>query len=140
EVACTGNRAISPKAEGRVEKLRGMDLPKDVKEEGAHMLRRMPKLKAQQELRKDYQRLADGQLDAKTFLENRSKIQAGMKLDRDDAEYFADIVLRACEQVRATYIKELNLGEMIGWWIKGLYRRLGEKMPEEISKKLDEFK
>ncbi|HLW67268.1 MAG TPA: S41 family peptidase [Gemmataceae bacterium] len=136
----TKNPAVTPRVEARVEKLKQLDLPKDVKEEGVHMLRRMPKLKAQQDLRKDYQRLADAQLDPKTFLENRSKILAGMKLDRDDADYYADIVLRACEQVRATYIKELNLGEMIGWSIKGLYRRLEEKLPNEITKKLDDVK
>src|SRR5262249_49538357 len=138
--AVTSNPAITPKVEARVEKLSAMDLAKDVKEEGVHMLRRMPKLKAQQELRKDYQRLADGQLDAKTFLENRSKILAGMKLDRDDAEYYADIVLRACEQVRSTYIKELTLGEMVGWSIKGLYRRLEEKAPDAISKQMEDVK
>ncbi|HEV3145746.1 MAG TPA: S41 family peptidase [Gemmataceae bacterium] len=138
--ALTKNPAVTPKVEARVEKLAGMDLAKDVKEEGTRMLERMPKLKAQQELRKDYQQLADGTLDAKTFLENRSKILAGMKLDRDDAEYYADIVLRACEQVRATYINELGLGEMIGWSIKGLYRRLEEKLPEEIAKKLEDVK
>src|SRR5262245_12246800 len=104
--AITKNPAIFPKTEARAAKLEKVELAKDVIEEGARLIRRMPKLKAQQELRKDFVRLADGEIDAKSFTEARTKILDGMKLDKEDAEKFARNVLHGLEAVKRFYVKE----------------------------------
>ena len=48
--------------------------------------------------------------------------------------------MRGIRVVRDNYVKELNQGEMVGWAIRGLYRRLDEKVPEEIKERLDKAK
>ena len=45
----------------------------------------MPKLKADQELRKEYQKLVDGSCTVEDFLKLRTEILDASKLDRDDA-------------------------------------------------------
>ena len=94
------------------------------------------KLKAQQELRKDYQKLVDGTIDAGRLPQGHAtSILADMKLKRADAVAYADKVMRghrAC--VKDDYVKELNQGELVGWAIRGLYRRLEEKMPPTTSR------
>jgi C-terminal peptidase prc len=132
----TKNPAVAPKAEARIAKLGTLELPKDVLEEATRWIHRMPKLKAQQEMRKNYVKLADGQIDAKTLLEIRDKHIAAAKLDREDAEAFAEKVLRGAEAVKRGYVKELILGEMISGGIKGMYRALEEKVPADIQEKL----
>ena len=42
--------------------------------------------------------------------------------------------------VRDQYVKELNAGEMVGWAIRGLYRRVEAKVPPEIKERLDKVK
>src|SRR5207248_4745144 len=126
--------------EARSQKLAKLDLPKEVIDEGTRLITRMPKLKALQELRKDYVKLAEGEMDAKAFLEERTKIHTAMKLDKEDADSFAEKVLRGAEKVKRVYVKELNLGEMIGWAVKGMYRGLDETMPPELKTKVDESK
>jgi len=133
----TKNPAVAPKAEARIAKLKTLDLPKDVLEEGTRLIGRMPKLKAQQELRKGYVKLADGQTEAKAFLETRATIVAGMKLDHEDAEGFAEKVLRGAEAVKRHYVQELDLGTMVTWAIKGMYRGLDEKLPNEVKTQVD---
>ncbi|MFL5338742.1 MAG: S41 family peptidase [Gemmataceae bacterium] len=136
--AVTKNPAVAPKNEARAEKLGKLELPKDVIEEGTRLITRMPKLKALQELRKLYIKLAEGEVDSKAFLAERAKIQTAMKLDKEDADAFAEKVLRAAENVKQVYVKELNLGEMVGWAVKGMYRGLDEQVPAELKAKIDE--
>ena len=61
----TRNPAETAAVEGRLKKLdalaKGKVVPaEEIAEEGRRLLSRMPKLKADQELRKDYEKLADG--------------------------------------------------------------------------------
>ena len=112
----------------------------EIAEEGRKLLGRMPKLRTQQELRKQYQQLVDGKLDVEQFLNDREKVLADRKLDREEAEAFARKVMQAVEIIRESYVKELNRGEMVGWAIRGLYRRLDEKVPAELKERLDQIK
>src|SRR5262249_38226297 len=73
----THNPAVTAKVTARLQKL--ADLARDEKidqemaSEGKRLLSRMPKLKAQQDLRRDYQRLVDGELTADEFAKKRSQ-------------------------------------------------------------------
>ena len=63
----------------------------------------MPKLKARQELRKDYQKLADGGLAVAEFLKERQHVLDGMKMEHDDADSYARKILKSTRScARAT--------------------------------------
>src|SRR5262249_28156276 len=49
-------------------------------------------------------------------------------------------VLKATDLVLEEYVKKLDKAELVGWAVKGLYRRLGEKMSPELSEKVDRVK
>jgi hypothetical protein len=100
----------------------------------------MPKLKAEQDLRKAYQQLCDGTLTADAFLKLRTENLAARKLDRDSAETYAARTMRGVQMVRDQYVKELTSGEMVNWAISGLYRRLEIRIPAEIKERLDKVK
>ncbi len=132
----TKNPAVAPKIESAVAVLGKLDLPKDVVSEGVKLISRMPKLKALQELRKDFVKLADGRIKSKEFLKLRDQIKAAMKLDKEDAESFARKTLFGLERVQRRYVKDLNLGEMVQWAVKGMYRGLEETVPADIQDQL----
>jgi len=48
--------------------------------------------------------------------------------------------MEAAQMIKENYIKDVSLGDMVGWAVKGLYRRLDEKVPEEIETRLKEVK
>jgi C-terminal peptidase prc len=109
--------------------------------EGQQLLARMPRLKAYQELRKNYQKLADGELTVAAFSKERDRIFADMKIKRSEATTYAARVLHGIRMVQENYVKELNKGEMVGWAVQGLYRRIEQKrVPQEIKPKLDKVK
>ena len=60
-------------------------LDAEIAEEGQKLLTRMPRLKALQELRKSYQKFADGDLTADQLKSARERIKAGMVLSDEDA-------------------------------------------------------
>ena len=76
----THKPAVAVKVKERLDKFAKLaqekKLPADVVEEGNHLLYRMPKLLAQQDLRKDYQKLVDGTLTVDDFTKDRERIQA----------------------------------------------------------------
>jgi carboxyl-terminal processing protease len=115
-------------------------LDKEAVEEGEKLLTRMPKLKALQELRKSYQKFADGDLTADQLAAARQRIKAGMTLTEADAAAFAEKVYDALTFVRANYIKKLNLGEMAASGIRGLYKGAEVKLPDPVSEKLAKAK
>lgn len=115
-------------------------ISKDLAEEGATLLSRMPKLKAYQELRKTYQKLADGSLTAEQFTKDRKKVLDGMKLKRSAALAWASKVIQATQVVKEGYVKEVNQGELVAWAVRGLFRQLDEKIPPEIKDRLDKAK
>ncbi len=136
----THNPAVYPKRVERLKKLANLakegKITAEVAAEGERLLSRMPKLKSQQKLRKEYQAFVDGRLAMNDFLASRLKLLDSMKIDSDDARVYAKNTLRGIEKVQAVYIKELNKGEMAANAIRGLYRRLEEKIPPEINEQL----
>jgi C-terminal peptidase prc len=141
----THNPEAYPKAQERLTKLAQLAADKKIApaiaEEGEKLLNRMPKLKAQQDLRKDFQQLADGKLTVEEFLKDRKKILDSTKLRNADAVEFATKVMAAVNMVRNDYVKELNQGELVGWALRGLVRRCDEKqLLTEVSEKLASVK
>src|SRR5262249_33624866 len=107
----------------------------ELAEEGKELLSRMPKLKALRELRKEYQKLVDGG-SAEKFQDARKEILASRKLARTEAVKFAGKVMEAVEMIKTGYVKEVKQGTLVTWAIKGLYKRIEENVPEEITDKL----
>lgn len=140
----TNNPAVMPKVTERIDKLKQLakdnKISKELAEEGQNLLSRMPKLESYRTLRKDYQKLVDGSLTVEEFQKDRTKIFDAMKFKRSDALAFAAKVIQASQQVREEYVKEINQGEMISWAIRGLYRRIDEKVPKEIDERLGKIK
>lgn len=140
----TQNPKASKQARQRVEAFeklaQSLNLDKKITEEGSNLLTRMPKLEAQQSLRKAYQKLADGKLDETAFRSERDKIFAGMRLADKDANSFALIVLKAVKVVRQGHVKEFNPGALVDYAVRGLYKSLNENLPSDIKDKLDNAK
>jgi carboxyl-terminal processing protease len=134
------NPEAAAKAEERLTKFAKQagetKLDKETAEEGEKLLTRMPKLKALQELRKTYQKFADGDLTADQLAAARTKIKAGMSLSDADAATFAEKVYDVLTFVRANYIKKLNLGDMAAAGIKGLYKGTDTQLPDALKDKL----
>lgn len=115
-------------------------IPENLSSEGSLLLSKMPKLEAQRSLRKEYQGLVDGKLSVSEFETKRTEILESTKLPKNKADAFAKEVLKAIEVIRKGYVKEVNAGEMASWAIKGLYRRVEEKIPEGIQNILNKAK
>jgi hypothetical protein len=131
----TTNPAVRPAADTRVkaftEKTTG--LPADVISQGTAILVRMPKLKAEQDLRKKAQAFADGKATKDEYLAARADILALMKLPAAAANAFAEKVLKASGMLQDEYVKKLNGGELIAASVKGLYRRLELDVPADLN-------
>lgn len=130
------NPAVFPKNRQRVARLNTLGLPADWLDEGTRLIERMPKLKAQQELRKKYVRLADGQLDLDAFRSAREEIVRGMTLDQTAAEAFARRTLLGLDLIRRSYIRELSWDELADGSLRGLYRGIEESIPREFADRL----
>ncbi len=140
-IVLTQNPAVEPKVKERLDKFAALakkdnKLTPEVVQEGKELLNRMPKLEARRELRKEYQALADGKENVDKFLENRAKIVEGMKLTHKAARDFAETVLDAVNLVKDKYVKETSKGQLVEWAVRGLYRSLDEKVPDDVAKKL----
>jgi carboxyl-terminal processing protease len=137
----THNPAVMPKVTERLAKLNKLaedgTISKKWLTEGQDLLRRMPKLKAYQDLRRQYQKLVDGGLTVEEFGKARSETLAGLKLKRSAAFAFAAKVIQSTQIIHDNYVKEVNTGDMVGWAIRGLYRQIDEKVPDEIRERLD---
>lgn len=116
------------------------NLTPEVVSEGQKYLDRMPKLKAQQELRKAYQQLADAKITAEEFDKTRAKLVASMKLPKDDAASFTETMLIGAETIKLKYVKPVDTGTLTAGSIKWLFRRLDEPLPKEIEAKIKEPK
>jgi carboxyl-terminal processing protease len=139
----THNPKVAAKVEERLKALARLAEDKKVSAdeaaEGKELLARMPKLQALRDLRKEYQKLVDGGSVDK-FEEARKAILAKRKLDHSDAVKFAGKVMEAVDMLKTGYVKEVNPGTLVGWAIKGLYKRIEEKLPEDIEDKLGKTK
>jgi C-terminal peptidase prc len=105
-------------------------------EEGKGLLERMPRLESQQKLRKEYQALVDGKETAEQFETARDAIMAATKLKRADAMEYASKIVEVSQIIKNNYVKEVNQGDLINWAVTDLYRRLDEKIPEDINTRL----
>jgi len=125
-----------------IEKFEGLvksgKVPEKFAAEGTLLLGRMPRLEAQRNLRKEYQKLADGAISLDTFEANRTKILDSTKMTDREAAAWADKLIRATRIIRENYVKDLKQGELVAWAVRGLYRAVEEKVPEELDKKLKE--
>ncbi|MSR30745.1 MAG: S41 family peptidase [Gemmataceae bacterium] len=121
----------------KFEKLAGDGkLSKEMVQEGKTYLAQMPRLEAQRNLRKEYQALADGKSTYDQFETKRKEILEQTKLGQGKADAFSKTVLKAIEAIRKGYVKDVNPGEMAAWGIRGLFRRIEEKIPGAIGDKL----
>ena len=109
---------------------------KAVETEGVNLLESMPRLKAMRNLRKEYEKLAEGGT-ASAFEKARKEILDGMKLPREAAENYARTVVKATTLLVKEYVKELKQPELVANAIKGLYSRLEEKLPPELLKRVE---
>ena len=140
----TKNPKVTATVETRLKALAALEkntkVSKEVAEEGRVLLGRMPKLKALRELRKQYQELTDGKLEVEKFAFERGRIKEGMQLSEEDADAFARNTLAVIETVRQKYVKEIPAGEWAAMAVKGLYRRLEQPVPDELTDKLKNAK
>src|SRR5205823_934562 len=42
--------------------------------------------------------------------------------------------------IRDHYVKEVNQGDMVAWAIRGIYRQIDEKLPDEVRERLDKVR
>jgi C-terminal peptidase prc len=140
----TTNPAVAAKVRQRLDKL--SELLKDGKvpakygEEARTLLERMPRLEAQRSLRKQYQALVDGTIALDRFETERGNILEETKLRRADAAEYASKVMEAVQFIQENYVKKVDPGEMVGWGIRGLYRRIDEKVPENVEERIKKVK
>ncbi|MBX9581924.1 MAG: S41 family peptidase [Gemmataceae bacterium] len=134
----THSPAAYPQAAQRLEAFaaKAGGLPEDAAKEGRAFLARMPKLKANQELRKLYQKVADGTVTPEAAAAERVAQKAALKLAPKDAQTYAKRVADATEIVVRMYVKEVNPGELAAAAIRGMYRRIEEPLPPELEEKL----
>jgi C-terminal peptidase prc len=140
----TRNPRVAAQIRERLDKFNRLAAEKNLStqltDEGRQMLSRMPRLEVQRDLRKAYQRLADGTLTVDQLEKERATILAGSKLDRATARNFAAKVIHASQLVSKEYVKEVSQGELVASAVRGLYSRIDEKVPADIKKRLDQAK
>jgi len=140
----TRNPAVAARVKEQLDKLSKLAKDKKISpefaEEGEKLLSQMPKLEAQRSLRKEYQELVAGKLDAEKFTEKRDAILDATKLKRTAALAYAKRVMEAVQVIREGYVKEVNAGDMVAWAVRGLYRLINEKMPAEVTDRLNKAK
>jgi C-terminal peptidase prc len=138
--ALTKNPAVTAKVRERLDKLAELvksgQVPARFGKEGRTLLEAMPRLEAQRKLRKDYQQLVDGKMTLDEFEKDRITILKGTRLDRADAREFAQKVMEVIGFIQEGYVKKVNTAEMVGWAIRGLYRRVDERIPEQLEERL----
>ena len=129
--ALVGNPNVAAKVLRRLDRFKRCasegGLQEGVMAEGTSLLTRMPRLQFQRHLRKECQKLADGDLDARQFRENRQTLLDAARLPRTDAAAFASKVLRAVSHVEKEYVKPVERGKLVNWAVQGLYANLEER-------------
>jgi C-terminal peptidase prc len=118
----------------------GQKLDKKVVEEGHMLLARMPKLEAQQSLRKAYQKLVDGKTDVAAFNTDRENILESMKLAERDALRYASVIMKAGDLVRKSYYKDVAKAPLMGHAIDGLFKSIEMKVPSDLQERIDNIK
>jgi C-terminal peptidase prc len=140
----TKDPAVTAKVQKRLEKFAEMvkdgKVPAKFAEEGRTLLERMPRLEAQRKLRKEYQQLVDGGTKLEAFETARTAILDTTRLRRADALEFAQKVMEVVEIMQQNYVKRVDATDMVVWAIRGLYRRIDEKIPADLEERLTKAK
>lgn len=140
----TANPAVGERVAeqlARFEKLaKDAGLKPELVKEGFNFLARMPRQEAERKLRKKYADLVAGAITLEQFEKDRASILETLKLSREAAELFADRVIEVAQIAERYYIKPVNINELAAEAIKGLYRRLDEKLPKQIAERVDDIK
>ena len=105
-------------------------------EEGHNLLARMPKLEAQQSLRKAYQAFILGKYDVASLTAERNTILATTTLSDTEASKYAITVMRAADLVRKSYYKDVVKPPMVEHAINGMFKTIEEKIPSDIKDRL----
>ncbi|MGH7170085.1 MAG: caspase family protein, partial [Gemmataceae bacterium] len=138
--ALTHNPAVAAKVKEQEDKFAQLvqngKVPAKFADEGKTLLSRMPRLEAQRKLRKEYQALLNGKIDLDKFSSQRKAILDSTKMNRADADDFAEKIMDAIKVVTRRYVKKLNSHDLVVWAVKGLYRQVDEKIPENIAARL----
>ncbi len=132
--------SVAPIAEKRLERFKDIagkaGVAKDIVAEGERFLSRMPRVKYQQALRKEYQKLADGSVRVPDFLKDRARIEDESRLPRADADEYAKGIQAAFASIAKTYFREKNPGELAAGGIEGLYQFADEPIPADLAARL----
>ena len=111
-------------------------MSKEVLAEGERFLSRMPRVKYQQALRKEYQKLADAEIKVPEFLKARAKIEEDIRLTREDAADYAERVYVAIDRINKNYFREKNPGDLASGAVEGLYQFADEPIPAALATRL----
>jgi C-terminal peptidase prc len=140
----THNPEQYAKTQDRLAKLAQMakagEVPGKFAEEGKNLLAQMPRLEAQRNLRKQYQALVDAKIKLPTFEEKRQEILDSTKMRRTEALDYARKVVEVTQLLKEAYVKDVNQGELVAGAIRGLYKHIEEKLPEDIEARLKKAK
>ncbi|MBI2808458.1 MAG: PDZ domain-containing protein [Planctomycetes bacterium] len=136
--------AVRAKTQERLKKFaaltRGGKLDAKLVEEGRNLLSSMPKLVGQQDLRKAYQRFADGKTDLDSLAAERKNVLDSMVLSETDARRFATTIMNAVGLVRRTYYKDVVKGPLIENAVAGLFKGIEEKLPAHLKEQVGKAK
>jgi C-terminal peptidase prc len=132
----THNPAETAKVKKRIDAIEALakanKLAPDLAKEAVGLLFRMPKLKWQQALRKDYQKLADGGT-AEDLQTARKALLEGLKLPAEEAETYAKQVMPAVYELAAKYIRPVTRGELTALAVRGLFHEADEPLPADVA-------
>jgi carboxyl-terminal processing protease len=74
------------------------------------------------------------------FAKDRTSILSGTKLQREVATEFAAKVIQSTQIIRENYVKPISQADLVGWAIRGLYRQIDEKIPQDMRERLEGIK
>jgi carboxyl-terminal processing protease len=138
--ALTKNPAVAAKVRERLDKLASLvndkKVPNKYADEGSRLLGRMPRLEAQRSLRREYQKLVDGDATLDEFQDSRQRILDQTKMSNEEAMGYAEKVVKAIDVVAKNYVKEVNAGDLAASAVRGIYYSAEEKLPADIAEKL----
>jgi C-terminal peptidase prc len=138
------NPKAHAKALERLEKFKQLantnQLDKALTEEGTHLLYRMPTLEAKQNLRKAYQRLADGVINVAEFKTQRQVILESIVMPEKEANRFAITVMKAAKVVEEAYVEKKGTAVLVDQAIAGMYKATNEKIPSHLQERIKNIK
>ncbi|MCS7177635.1 MAG: S41 family peptidase [Gemmatales bacterium] len=112
-------------------------LPQEVISEGKSLIGQTPRFELPRQMRKHYLAYAEGKIAADKLLAERNSYLQSLQVSQQEAELFADRVLRVANVARANYFKPITYADLIPPAIRGLYTYMQEKVPPEINRRLE---